>query len=208
MARVTGPFMSIDASGTLAKTLTAAKWKGRNYMRQRIVPNNPKSAAQLGVRAMLRFLATQWAALSAGEQASYDDAAEAKQISAFNQYQSVNLLRWQSFQSPTQEYPAAEASTPLTVSDMTLTGGDGNVLVQLTPSGSTNIWGFAIFRDTAEITAPNWNNCVQVIAADGANQVQWTDSPLDADTYHYRACVINDDGVKGTVIADDTAVVT
>jgi len=33
MARVTGPFLSIDASGTAYDILTASIWKGRNYMR-------------------------------------------------------------------------------------------------------------------------------------------------------------------------------
>jgi hypothetical protein len=57
MAKVTGPFMSLDASGTLADTLTASKWKGRNYMRQRIIPANPRTTAQLDVRSILGTLA-------------------------------------------------------------------------------------------------------------------------------------------------------
>src|SRR5574337_149397 len=57
MAKVSGPFMSLDASGTLASTITASKWKGRNYMRQRIIPANPKTDAQLTVRAILGTLA-------------------------------------------------------------------------------------------------------------------------------------------------------
>jgi len=208
MVRVTGPALSIDASGSVAKTLTFAKWKGRNYARQRVIPDNPKSASQVGVRCMLGFLAALWASLTAGEQASWEEDAEERQISAFNQYVSVNLVRWQIFDAPTKEFPAAEASTPLTVSDMTLTGGDGNALVQLTPSAATAIWGFVICRDTAEITAPNWTNAVHILEADGINQVQWTDSPIAPGTYHYRAAVINEDGIMGEFIADDTVVVT
>lgn len=45
--------MSLDASGTIAKTLTASKWKGRNYIRQRVIPLNPQSPAQQEVRAGL-----------------------------------------------------------------------------------------------------------------------------------------------------------
>jgi hypothetical protein len=208
MALVTGPFMSLDASGTLAGTLTASHWKGRNYMRQRVIPLNPRSAKQLGVRAMLKFLGAHWAAMDAGDKDDYDEDAEAKAISAFNQYCSANLLRWQQNKTPTEGYPAAEASTPLTVSDMTLTGHEGYATVALTPSAATAIQGFAIYRDTAAITDPNWANCIAIIEADGANQVTYTDSPLDADTYHYRACVFNTDGVSGTVIADDTCDVT
>jgi hypothetical protein len=57
MAKVTGPFMSLDASGTLADTLTASKWKGRNYMRIRVIPQNPNTPEQQDVRSILGTLA-------------------------------------------------------------------------------------------------------------------------------------------------------
>lgn len=208
MALVTGPFMSLDASGTLAKTLTAAKWKGRNYMRQRVIPNNPKSAAQTGQRAMLAFLGRHWAGLGAGTKDDYDAAAEAKQISAFNEYCHQNLTRWQQNKTPSEAYPAPEAATPLTVSTMTLVGYAGYATVELTPSGADDIGGFVIYRDTAEITVPNWANAIAVIEPDGANPVLYTDSPLDPGTYHYRAQCFCNDGTDGTVKADDDTTVT
>lgn len=45
-AKVTGPLLSFDASGTVGKTATYSKWKGRNYTRLRVVPKNPQSASQ------------------------------------------------------------------------------------------------------------------------------------------------------------------
>lgn len=57
MAKVTGPFMSIDASGTFADVLTASKWKGRSYMRQRVIPSNPSTSGQESVRSILGTLA-------------------------------------------------------------------------------------------------------------------------------------------------------
>lgn len=57
MAKVSAPFLSLDASGTVAETLTASKWKGRNYMRLRIIPANPDTADQQGVRSILGTLA-------------------------------------------------------------------------------------------------------------------------------------------------------
>lgn len=208
MVRLTGPAFSLTASGSLAKTLTFATWKGRPYLRQLVIPTNPKSAAQMGVRAMMSFLAKQWDGLTAGEKTSWEANAEEKQISAFNEYVSVNLTRWQLFSPPTQEYPAAEASTPITLTSMTLTGGDGHVLVEILPATAVAIWGFVILRSLAAITSPNWNQVVHVLEADAANAVQWTDAPLDPGTYHYRAAAINDDGIMGTVIADDSAEAT
>lgn len=57
MAKVSAPFLSLDASGTVASTLTASKWKGRNYMRLRIIPANPNTAGQQAVRSILGTLA-------------------------------------------------------------------------------------------------------------------------------------------------------
>lgn len=53
MAKATAPFMSIGVSGTIAKTLTASHWKGRPYLRHRVIPLNPKSTGQKTVRSML-----------------------------------------------------------------------------------------------------------------------------------------------------------
>lgn len=57
MSKVSAPFLSLDASGTVANTLTASKWKGRNYMRLRIIPANPQTAGQQAVRSILGTLA-------------------------------------------------------------------------------------------------------------------------------------------------------
>ena len=208
MVKLTGPCMSMTASGTLGNTLTFSIWKGRPYARQRVIPANPRSASQTGIRAMFKFLAQEWATLGASPQASYEADAEAKSISAYNEYISTNMARWKNYLAPSKTKPAAEASTPLTVTTMTLTGMEGGVNVELTPSGSTDIWGFEIYRDDAEITDPNNSNCIAVIAANAGSAVQYNDTGLAAGTYHYRSAVINTDGVRGTVKADATAVAT
>ena len=56
-ARLTGPFMSLSASGTLAKTLTASIWKGQPYMRLRVIPVNRNTSGQKAVRSILGTLA-------------------------------------------------------------------------------------------------------------------------------------------------------
>ena len=65
MAKVTGPFMSIDASGTIYKTLTASIWKGRNCIRGYAIPSNPKTAAQVAHRAIFAAAVAGWQALPA-----------------------------------------------------------------------------------------------------------------------------------------------
>jgi hypothetical protein len=50
MTKVNGPFMSLSASGTFADTLTASIWKGRPYIRQRVIPSNPRTDEQQQTR--------------------------------------------------------------------------------------------------------------------------------------------------------------
>lgn len=51
MAKVTGPFLSLGARGTLGGALTASNWKGVNTMRLKGTPSNPKTVAQMAARA-------------------------------------------------------------------------------------------------------------------------------------------------------------
>ena len=59
-AKVFAPFLSIEAKGTFAKTLTASVWKGRSYMKQRFVPNNPKSTRQVNRRQTMKDGVSKW----------------------------------------------------------------------------------------------------------------------------------------------------
>jgi hypothetical protein len=208
MARVTGPLMSVSASGTFAKTLVFSHWKGRPYCRERVIPDNPRSAKQEGIRAMMGFLAQIWTVIKNASASSWVELAASKVISTFNAFVGENLNSWQNFVSPTKVYPAAAASTPLSLTSQGLTGGIGMVTILLTPAGATAIWGYMIFRDIVAITAPSWANCIAVIVANAANAVTYVDTPLLPNTYHYRSCIFNTDGIKGTVVADGSAVVT
>lgn len=46
MAKVTGPLMSMSASGKLADAIVFFTWKGNNVVRQWLKPSNPQSADQ------------------------------------------------------------------------------------------------------------------------------------------------------------------
>lgn len=74
MAKVTSPLMSLDASGSIAGALTFSKWKGRNYVRQLVIPANPRTSGQQENRAALG---------SGGRMASYLESESPAQV-AFN----------------------------------------------------------------------------------------------------------------------------
>jgi len=52
MAKVTGPLMSMSASGKLADAIVFFSWKGTNVVRQWLKPSNPQSADQGDRRIM------------------------------------------------------------------------------------------------------------------------------------------------------------
>jgi len=54
MAKVTGPLFSVDASGSYAGKLTFAKWKGVQYVRNKVVPSNPMTTGQVEARNDVR----------------------------------------------------------------------------------------------------------------------------------------------------------
>lgn len=53
MAKVTGPLMSMSASGSIGKSIVFSIWKGVAYVRQWLKPANPQSADQGDVRIIM-----------------------------------------------------------------------------------------------------------------------------------------------------------
>lgn len=206
MARVTGPLHSDGASGTLGKTITFSHWKGaRAYVRSCVTPTNPKMPKQVGVRSMFGFCAAAWHALADGVKLTWKPLADATSISEYNAYIKKALANWQTFLFPQQNYDELRDSTALSVTTQTTTGGVGTATIAVTPSGTTNSWGIAIFRGATGFT-PSWANCIAVVPTNGVNAVTWVDSPLAAGSYYYRTCVFNTDGVVGTIHAESSVV--
>lgn len=72
--------------GTLGKDVVASSWKGKQYVREYVVPEDPKTALQLEHRAIWREAVAMWHDLPDDERAAYD--LEAKGITGFNLFVS------------------------------------------------------------------------------------------------------------------------
>jgi len=177
MAKVTAPFMSLDASGTIASTLTASKWKGRNYMRLRIIPSNPSTGNQIAVRLILggvakaaRAVLTSFSdSFGVGSQFFQDarDLAPAGQswISFLQKYASdivtKTLTHWAALDSTEQGYFTTQAGVA-GLSDYTPTLG-GEAQTGLTAGQQLMALGFfgkdylenAICASAVEDNAPS-----------------------------------------------------
>lgn len=53
MAKVTGPLFSLDARGSVGKSIVFSFWNGANYVRSRVIPANPQSDGQAEVRTKM-----------------------------------------------------------------------------------------------------------------------------------------------------------
>ncbi len=197
MARVTGPAMSLDASGSLAGTIVFSKWKGRNYIRERVIPANPKSGGQVGVRAMFRFLAQRWAGIAAGDQSTWDSRADDMIVSAFNAFMSYNQIRWRNFTTPSEVDPAAETGTPPTGPTGSATPGVRSMTVAIVDGVNPPDMGYAIFRSLTSSFTLAWSNCIAVVDWDSGGTTTYIDTPLVADTYYYNAIGFLTTGLNG-----------
>lgn len=197
MVKVTAPGMSLDASGTLAGALVFSKWKGRNYIRERVVPANPKSGGQVGVRAMFKFLTQYWASLSAANQATWESRADDMVVSPFNAFVSYNQNRWRNFQTPSIEDPATDTGTPPGAATGVATPGVRAMTLVITDHANAPDLGYAIFRSTGTGFTLAWDNCIAVVPWDSGGTTTYIDSPLDPDTYYYNYIGFMETGLEG-----------
>ena len=89
MARLTGPLLSLDASGSIFSTIVYSKWKGLNYARLSVTPYNPKSDYQEGVRDSLTWgvlYFTKGAYVAAAQKTWWNTYAEGTNMSGINRF--------------------------------------------------------------------------------------------------------------------------
>jgi len=89
MARLTGPLLSLDASGSIWNTIVYSKWKGLNYARLSVTPYNPKSAYQTGIRDTITWgvlYFTKGDYVAAAQKTWWNTYAEGTNMSGMNRY--------------------------------------------------------------------------------------------------------------------------
>lgn len=208
MVKVHAPAMSMEASGKLGGCIVFAKWKGRAYARSLVKPHNPRSPMQYGVRSMMRALSQHWVDMTAPNKATFNDLAEATNISPFNAYISYNMSRWREGKGIAVAYPAAAIITPTTLSTFTASAAARHIDLAITLTSGTNNLGVAIARDLTTGFVPTWANTIRVLVNAAGTSFPWTDGPLVPDTYYYRAAALTNDGVIGTWKTECNGIVT
>lgn len=206
--KVTGPGMSLSASGSLAGTLVYSRWKGRPYIRQLVIPSNPKSPAQTAFRGMWGFLSNQWKNFAPEDWALWVPLGEQGNYSPFNAYVKFNQDRWSHVQYPKMT-PDIAPDTPGTWDDVTANAGVRLVDLSLTLDAVGDNWGAVIYRKVD--TAPDglFSEAIAVVSLINDTPTHYVDTAvLPGVEYHYKAQPFSFGGVAGLLSADTDATPT
>jgi len=75
-------------SGTLGKKVTAVERKGENFLREYIIPHDPKTPAQLRQRQKFTDAYEEWKGLTPEERKQYSELAKDSKMSGYNLFVS------------------------------------------------------------------------------------------------------------------------
>ncbi len=184
----------MDASGTIGDAITFSKWKGRAYVRERVIPSNPKSGGQTGRRSMFKFLSQVWTDVITADRATWDDLADQLVASDFNAYVSLNMKDWHNFLAPSKTLARARTNTP---SDNVLTAAvweENRIKLTLSGAALGDNWGIAIFAKSGGAVTAAVGNAI-IVEADttiAAHDIYWT--PPSVATWHFNSHAFADDG--------------
>ena len=174
MARVTGPLMSMEASGTIGKSLTFATWVGRQYVRRWTRPSNPQTADQMdqrnafsvigvGVSQANKCLQFNSSTGKTDEQAFRDKTPSGMRWNGYIQKvltgsgaagYNVAKAAWNALASTTAwETTAAGLTPPVPSAPTYLAGGAGGA--GATPGEVLFIMNYGLYLVGARTTVPN-----------------------------------------------------
>lgn len=91
MAKPRAPLLSFGASGTIADTLTYASWRGVNYVRERVIPQNPQTTEQTKTRDIFAWLSQIWKISPALAQAPWLANATGRKFTGRNAFIGQNV---------------------------------------------------------------------------------------------------------------------
>lgn len=209
MAIVTGPLMSLSASGTVGDAIVFATWKGRAYVRKHAIPANPNSVSQVSVRAALRFYTQAWTDLTSAQQLDWDTLAAASNISAFNAFVSYNMTRWGQALGGSKMHPATVDGTDAVMGALTVTNAVRSLIVSQVVTTANDNWGILIYRVLGGGVGMGRNELVRIIPAGSAATFTWTDTAVTAgQLYGYDTRSLSDVGDLGAAVGEQTGTPT
>lgn len=148
MAKVTAPLLSFGASGTIAKTMTFATWRGVPYTRRHVIPANPRTTAQVLTRDIFSALEVRWKQGGPLLRAVWDRFATGQRFVGRNAYLGQNI-RASRGEVDLEDYigsPGAKGGLPpasLVLASVAANGIEATITAPAPPTGWTLTSGIA-----------------------------------------------------------------
>lgn len=140
MAKVTAPNLSMGSSGTVGKTLVNGSWRGVNYVRQYVMPANPKTAEQTKTRSVFAFLCAVYKTINAAVQAAWVLYAKGQSFTDRNAWISQNLTALRTATDLKGMVFSPGAKGGIVAHQMTIVPGTGSLSVTLTSPSLPTGW--------------------------------------------------------------------
>ena len=203
MVKVTAPMLSLDASGTLGSAITFAKWKGRNYVRTRVIPSNPQTGLQVGMRAGIAGAPALWASGAPAIRTGWNNGVGTEAISGFNLFCRIGQKALRNNYSYVSAFGGdLFADTPASPGDAAAVQ-DGTD-VDITWTGVAATMTLLIFHSTTTGFTPGIGNLIAV-AISGANAFTHRNPGVGTHYYDVRTGAL--DGGVGALEGEFSAVV-
>lgn len=183
MVKLTGPGLAQKASGSLAGQLTFSNWKDKGYLKTKSKPKQPRSPAQVSLRATMAFLSQQWSTILEADQNTWRELSRPREISPFNAYQAYNIKRARENQRSTKAYPATQQPLYAVSSGWFATGGVRQIEIGLTITDRRDAWSSTQCHVPGTGVVPEWHQFIKFLAMPAAGDVSWIWKPLPPGTY-------------------------
>ncbi len=194
MVKLKGPLLSSTAAGALSGTLIFSSSKGRRYLKKFHKPKNPKTPAQIGMRAITAFCSTIWKSLPAADTDSWQTLADQANVSPLNACLAYNLRRWRDGQYPATRWPAGTTATPVFAAIWTAVPVTRGILHTMATINLADGRGWPLFRSSVDPTPTTWNKLAYIMPClPFGDPLTWFDR-LQPGTYWYRRRQLAYDG--------------
>ncbi len=142
MAKVTGPLLSLGASGTIGQVQTYGKWRGIATVRRYVIPGNPKTTAQTLTRDIFTALGVRWKQGGPLMRAPWNRFAVGNPFLGVNQYmgKNINLTRGDADMAAYIGSPGAKGGLPastLVLTSVAALGIEAVITAPAPPTGWT-----------------------------------------------------------------------
>lgn len=142
MAKVTAPFLSLAARGTLGKTLVASRWRGIPYFRQHVIPANPKTAGQVSTRSVFSLTILMWKLMGTVARSAFELFASGRGFTGSNSFTGANIetMRGEANMNLFIGSPGAKGGIAMVAAVASTGTGSGEVDMTITEAALPSGW--------------------------------------------------------------------